>query len=65
MLKKVGITVALTIVANIGIASAKDDHVSARNIVFVIVDDLRFDGLGFLTPEVQTPNIAQLAAERV
>ena len=65
MLKKVGITVALTIVANIGIASAKDDHVSARNIVFVIVDDLRFDGLGFLTPEVQTPNIDQLAAEGV
>ena len=65
MLKKVGITVALSIVANIGIASAKDDHVSARNIVFVIVDDLRFDGLGFLTPEVQTPNIDQLAAEGV
>ena len=41
-----------------------NDHVSLRNIVFVI-DDLRFDGLGFLTPEVLTPNIDQLAAEGV
>ena len=34
-------------------------------ISFVILDDLRFDGLGFLTPQVQTPNIDQLAAEGV
>ncbi len=32
------------------------------NMIFVILDDLRFDGMGFLTPEVQTPNIDKLAA---
>ena len=33
------------------------------NIIFVILDDLRFDGMGFLTPEVKTPNIDQLAED--
>jgi arylsulfatase A-like enzyme len=32
-----------------------------RNIVFILVDDLRFDGMGFLQPEVKTPNIDRLA----
>lgn len=32
------------------------------NIVFVLVDDLRFDGMGFLQPGLQTPNIDYLAA---
>jgi len=35
------------------------------NIVFVLLDDLRFDGMGFLTPTVKTPAIDQLAAEGV
>ena len=30
----------------------------ARNIIFVLVDDLRFDGMGFLQPGLlKTPNI--------
>jgi arylsulfatase A-like enzyme len=32
-----------------------------RNIIFILVDDLRYDGMGFLQPEVKTPNIDQLA----
>ena len=36
-----------------------------KNMVFVILDDLRFDGMGFLTPEVQTPNIDELASRGV
>jgi arylsulfatase A-like enzyme len=32
-----------------------------RNIVFILVDDLRFDGMGFLQSEVKTPNIDRLA----
>ena len=32
-----------------------------RNIVFVLLDDLRYDGMGFLQPELQTPNIDRLA----
>ncbi|GAA0210947.1 hypothetical protein GCM10009081_26840 [Brevundimonas nasdae] len=31
------------------------------NMVFVLVDDLRFDAMGFLTPGLQTPNIDYLA----
>ncbi|MDR3438850.1 sulfatase [Telmatospirillum sp.] len=32
-----------------------------RNIIFVLVDDLRFDGMGFLQHELHTPNIDALA----
>jgi arylsulfatase A-like enzyme len=32
-----------------------------RNIVFILLDDLRYDGMGFLQPEVKTPNIDRLA----
>src|SRR6185436_19175727 len=35
------------------------------NIVFVLVDDLRFDTMGFLTPGLQTPNIDFLAKNGV
>jgi arylsulfatase A-like enzyme len=32
-----------------------------RNIVFILLDDLRYDGMGFVQPEVKTPNIDRLA----
>ena len=32
-----------------------------RNVVFILIDDLRYDGMGFLQPEVKTPNIDRLA----
>ncbi|MFB0613614.1 sulfatase family protein [Aurantiacibacter poecillastricola] len=32
-----------------------------KNIVFILVDDLRFDGMGFLQPELQTPALDRLA----
>ena len=35
-----------------------------RNIIFILVDDLRFDGLGFLQPGVvKTPHIDRMAKE--
>ena len=34
---------------------------SARNVVFVLVDDLRYDAMGFLRPALDTPNIDRLA----
>jgi arylsulfatase A-like enzyme len=34
---------------------------SPRNIIFVLLDDLRFDGMGFLQPGLYTPNIDRLA----
>ncbi|HWU02851.1 MAG TPA: sulfatase [Novosphingobium sp.] len=32
-----------------------------RNVIFIILDDLRFDGMGFLQPGLRTPNIDALA----
>lgn len=43
--------------------SAKADSTRPRNIIFVLVDDLRFDGLGFLNPQIRTPNIDRMARE--
>ncbi|WP_126174583.1 sulfatase family protein [Altericroceibacterium xinjiangense] len=31
------------------------------NVVFILLDDLRFDGMGFLQPGLHTPNIDRLA----
>jgi len=36
-----------------------------RNVVFVLLDDLRYDGMGFLQEELQTPNIDKLAESGV
>ena len=32
------------------------------NVIFILVDDLRFDGMGFVNPSLQTPHIDALAA---
>jgi arylsulfatase A-like enzyme len=32
-----------------------------RNVIFILLDDLRYDGMGFLQPDVETPNIDKLA----
>lgn len=37
----------------------------ARNVVFVLLDDLRYDAMGFLTPGLETPNIDYLAKHGV
>jgi arylsulfatase A-like enzyme len=37
--------------------------VSRRNIIFVLIDDLRFDAMGFLRPQLQTPHIDALARQ--
>lgn len=34
---------------------------NARNVIFILVDDLRYDGLGFLQRGIKTPNIDRLA----
>jgi arylsulfatase A-like enzyme len=36
-----------------------------RNVIFVLVDDLRYDAMGFVTPGLQTPNIDSLAKNGV
>ncbi|NBC35067.1 sulfatase-like hydrolase/transferase [Novosphingobium sp. FSY-8] len=47
-------------------ASAQPGRAASRprNIIFVLVDDLRFDGMGFLQPGLlHTPNIDRMARE--
>lgn len=44
--------------------SAGDSKQQQRpNIIFVLVDDLRYDGMGFLQPQLRTPNIDRMARE--
>lgn len=44
-------------------AAAQPVSRSPENIVFVLVDDLRYDGMGFLQPQLRTPNIDLLARQ--
>jgi arylsulfatase A-like enzyme len=53
--------IAVAAVSNAAAASPPKQ----RNIVFVLVDDLRFDSMGFLTPGLKTPNIDFLASNGV
>jgi arylsulfatase A-like enzyme len=57
---KVLLLLAMTCLTITGEASAKSNE-KQRNVVFVLMDDLRYDGMGFLQEELQTPNIDQLA----
>ncbi len=45
--------------------SADEKATKPMNIVFVLVDDLRYDGMGFIQEKLQTPNIDELAHEGV
>lgn len=36
-----------------------------RNVIFILVDDLRWDAMGFIKPALETPNIDRLAREGV
>lgn len=40
---------------------APSENQRPQNVVFIILDDLRFDGMGFLQPRIKTPNIDKLA----
>ena len=56
------IKIASVAILTLGVVGTTHANAKPMNMVFVILDDLRFDGMGFLTPEVKTPNIDQLAA---
>jgi arylsulfatase A-like enzyme len=47
------------------LARAAEPPPPRHNIIFVLVDDLRFDAMGFLTPGLRTPNIDFLAKNGV
>ena len=52
---------ATTAAPGVAAPAATSGKTPPRNIIFILVDDLRYDGLGFLQPTVQTPNIDRLA----
>ena len=51
--------------ATLALPACGAEQSGPRNIIFVLVDDLRYDGMGFLQSELQTPNIDALAEEGV
>jgi len=59
--------IMLTVGAGTAFAQSKPATESAsaqkRNVIFVLLDDLRFDGMGFLQSKIKTPNIDALAAQ--
>jgi arylsulfatase A-like enzyme len=57
-------SVALTVPAvsgPTGVTAPQTQEAQQPNIIFVLVDDLRFDMMGFLNPGLKTPNIDFLA----
>lgn len=42
-------------------AQATQQRTKPRNVIFILLDDLRYDGMGFLQPQIKTPNIDKLA----
>lgn len=65
------VVAGMTLIAAQACAPPQQDAVSPeaagtrRNIVFIVLDDLRYDAMGFLTPGLETPNIDQLARQGV
>ncbi len=45
--------------------AAEEKHEKPMNMVFVLVDDLRYDGMGFVQKALKTPNIDKLAKQGV
>jgi len=62
---KVFITVCSVFTLFVQASATESEHGQKRNIVFVLVDDLRYDGMGFIQPTLQTPNIDDLASTGV
>ena len=64
LLAAVGLSAALAVMNCFG-AEMNLEHISGakpRNIVFILVDDLRYDAMGFMNhPFLQTPHIDSLA----
>lgn len=55
----------LTAPLALGVSAALPAWTNRRNIILILVDDLRYDAMGFLRPGLETPNINQLAREGV
>jgi len=54
-------SLAMALALGWGDAKAQTPPAKPPNMIFVLVDDLRYDALGFLTPGLKTPNIDFMA----
>lgn len=54
-----------TIAGMVVLASQVYASERAPNLIFILVDDLRYDAVGFVNPDVETPHIDALAADGV
>ena len=57
------VTFFCMVVALTAACHAADDE--KYNVVFVLTDDQRFDQIGFLNPEIDTPHMDQMAQQGV
>ena len=64
----IGTVIALLMalaVPSLAAAKVPNELAEPPNIIFILVDDLRFDGMGFLQQQLQTPHIDALASRGV
>lgn len=64
MRKFIAVTLTLIILASIGLAHSDQQRHPRPNIIFILVDDLRWDELGIAGhPFLKTPNIDRIGRE--
>ena len=63
--KLLGLVLALAATAGLPPALDADETAKPPNIIFILVDDQRYDELGFLNPSLDTPNLDRLAERGV
>ncbi|WP_430443688.1 sulfatase family protein [Sphingorhabdus contaminans] len=54
---------ARSVASSAATTKAVPERQRPRNVIFVLVDDLRYDGMGFLQKRIRTPNIDRMARE--
>ena len=61
-LSLIALSLCLGIITITALAERREpDEAPQPNVVFILLDDLRFDGMGFLNDKLDTPNIDALA----
>ncbi len=60
-----GLVLALAAMAGLLLALDAEETARPPNIIFILVDDQRYDELGFLNPLLDTPNLDRLAERGV
>lgn len=62
---RTSLAAASMLAAAFHMAAAASDEAAAPNIIFILVDDQRYDALGRLNPTLDTPNMDRMAKDGV